>query len=188
MRVRDWRADAWGDVAQPPMSKRRVVSRAACTIETHPSPRSRAEEHAFQNAGQRKCSGQTQGHPDNDRPRALADDQRDYARRHRAERHADSDFPCPPRHGVGDDAIDADRRKEQRGDRFSDTTGLLNADQHFGHLRFSTQLSRSNQLLDPATWQQLALEGHSPVLVGTVLGTLSREAACSLAAPQSRRR
>jgi hypothetical protein len=50
--------------------------------------------------------------------------------------------------------------------------GLLNADQHFGHRRFSSQiLAFSITFLDPPIWLLLAPEARFWELAGTISGT-----------------
>jgi hypothetical protein len=49
--------------------------------------------------------------------------------------------------------------------------GLLNADQHFGHRRFSSQILAFNHFLDRPTWLVLAPEARFRELAGTISGT-----------------
>jgi hypothetical protein len=60
--------------------------------------------------------------------------------------------------------------------------GSLNADQYFGHRRFSSQI-RSFHFHDRATWLLLALNGQLWALAGTISGTIAagRLAFCDVA-------
>jgi len=60
---------------------------------------------------------------------------------------------------------------------------LLNADQHFGHRRFSSQSSRFNHFLDHATWLLLAPEARFCELAGTISGTVHRVCPAAAAWP-----
>jgi hypothetical protein len=51
-------------------------------------------------------------------------------------------------------------------------SGLLNADQHFGHRRFPRKSPRFNRFLDRPTWLPLALEARFWELSGTISGTV----------------
>ena len=62
----------------------------------------------------RERRGQTEEEPDHHRVHSLPNDQREHVRGLRAERHAHADLARALLDGVGDRAVDADRREEER--------------------------------------------------------------------------
>jgi hypothetical protein len=74
-----------------------------------------AEEQTAEYSSQRERDGDPERQPERDRFQSLADDESPDVRRTRAERHADTHLATATRQRVGNDAVDADARRRERG-------------------------------------------------------------------------
>ena len=94
------------------------AARPATTITPMADQRDRiarrdARQLAREHSRRRHACHQPDAEPDGNQPQAHPGDHAEHVRSARAERHPDADLVRLTRHGVGDDAVDADRHEEQ---------------------------------------------------------------------------